>query len=140
MRNAGLEEAQARIKIAGRNTNNLRYADDTTLMAESEELKSLLMRVKEESEKAGLKLNMQKMKIIASSPITSWQIEGETLEAVTVFIFLGSKITVDSDCSHEIRGRLLLGRKAMTNLDSVLKSRDIALLTKVHLVKAMVFL
>ena len=109
-------------------------------MAESEELKSLLMRVKEESEKAGLKLNMQKMKIIASSPITSWQIEGETLEAVTVFIFLGSKITVDSDCSHEIRGRLLLGRKAMTNLDSVLKSRDIALLTKVHLVKAMVFL
>ena len=124
MRNAGLDEAQVGIKIAGRNINNLRYADDTTLMAESkEELNSLLMKVKEESEKAGLKVNIQKMKIMASSPITSWQIDGETMETVTDFIFLGSKITADSDCSHEIKRCLLLGRKAMTNLDSVLKSR-----------------
>ena len=137
MRNTGLEEAQAGIKIAGRNINNLRYADDTTLMAESEEeLKSLLMKVKEESEKVGLKLNIQKTKIMASSPISSWQIEGET---VVDFIFLGSKITADGDCSHEIKRRLLLGRKVMTNLDSILKSRDITLPTKVHLVKAMVF-
>ena len=124
MQNARLDESQAGIKIAGRNINNLRYADDTTLMAESkEELNSLLMKVKEESEKAGLKVNIQKMKIMASSPITSWQIDGETMETVTDFIFLGSKITADSDCSHEIKRCLLLGRKAMTNLDSVLKSR-----------------
>ena len=139
MRNTGLEEAQAGIKIAGRNINNLRYADDTTLMAESEELKRPLMRVKEESEKAGLKLNIQKTKIMASSPITSWQIGGETLEAVTDFIFLVFKITADGDCSHEFKRLLLPGRKAMTNLDSILKSRDVTLLTKVHLVKAMVF-
>ena len=140
MRNAGLEEAQAGIKIAGRNINNLRYADDTTLMAENkEELKSLLMKVKEESEKVGLKLNIQKTKIMASSPITSWQIDGKTVERGADFIFLGSKITADSDCSHEIKRCLLLGRKAMTNLDSILKSRDITLSTKVHLVKAMVF-
>ena len=137
MRNTGLEEAQAGIKIAGRNINNLRYADDTTLMAESEEeLKSLLMKVQEESEKVGSRLSIQKTKIMASSPITSWQIDGET---VTDFIFLGSKITVDSDCSHDIKRPLLLGRKAMTTLDSILKSRDITLPTKVHLVKAMVF-
>ena len=137
MRNAGLEEAQAGIKIAGRNINNLRYADDTTLMAESEEeLKSLLMKVKEESEKVGLKLNIQKMKITASGPITSWQIDGET---VADFIFLGSKITADGGCSHEIKRRLLLGRKVMTNLNSIFKNRDIILLTKVHLVKAIVF-
>ena len=140
MRNAGLEEAQAGIKIAGRNINNLRYADDTTLMTESEEeVKSLLMKVKEESEKAGSKLNIQKTKIMASSPITSWQIDGEIMETVTDFIFLGSKITADADCNHEIKRCLLLGRKVMTNLDSILKSRDIALSTKVHLVKAMVF-
>ena len=140
MRNAGLEEAQAGIKIAGRNLNNLRYADDTTLMAESEEeLKSLLMKVKEESEKVGLKLNIQKMKIMASGPITSWQIDGETVETVADFICLGSTITADGDCSHEIKRRLLLGRKVMTNLESILKSRDITLPTKVHLVKAMVF-
>ncbi|XP_070235790.1 THUMP domain-containing protein 2 isoform X2 [Bos mutus] len=140
MRNAGLEEAQAGIKIAGRNINNLRYADDTTLMAESEEeLKSLLMKVKEESEKVGLKLNIQKTKIMASGPITSWEIDGETVETVSDFIFLGSKITADGDCSHEIERRLLLGRKVMTNLDSILKSTDITLPTKVHLVKAMVF-
>ena len=140
MRNAGLEEAQAVIKIAGRNSNNLRYADDTTLMAESkEELKSLLMKVKKDSEKVGLKLNIQKMKIMASGPITSWQIDGETEETVADFIFLGSKITADGDCRHEIKKCLLLGRDAMTNLDSILKSRDITLPTKVHLVKAMVF-
>ena len=140
MRNAGLEETQAGILIAGRNINNLRYADDTTLMAESkEELKSLLMKVKEESEKVGLKLNIQKMKIIASGPITSWQIDGETVETVSDFIFLGSKITADGACSHEVKRRLLLGRKAMTNLGSILKSRDITLPTKVCLVKAMVF-
>ena len=140
MRNAGLEEAQAGIKIAGRNINNLRYADDTTLMAESEEeLKSLLMKVKEESEKVGLNLNIQKTKVMASGPITSWEIDGETVETVSDFIFLGSKITADGDCSHEIKRRLLLGRKVMTNLDSILKSRDITLPTKVHLVKAMVF-
>ena len=140
MRNVGLDEAQAGIKIARRNINNLRYAGNTTLMAESkEELKSLLMKVKEESEKVGLKLNIQKTKIMASGPITSWQIDGETVKTVTDFIFLGSKITVDGDCSHEIKGCLLLGRKAMTNLDSVLKSRDITLPTKVHIVKAMVF-
>ena len=139
MRNAGLEEAQAGIKIAGRNINNLRNADDTTLMAESEEkLKSLLMKVKE-SEKVGLKLNIQKTKIMASGPITSWQIDGETVEAVSDFIFGGSKITADGDCSHEIKRHLLLGRKVMANLDSILKSRDITLPTKVHLVKAMVF-
>ena len=139
MRNTGLEEAKAGIKIAGRNINNLRYADDTTLRAESEEeLKSLLMKVKE-SKKVGLKLNIQKTKIIASSPITSWQIDEETVETVSDFIFLGSKITADSDCSHEIKRCLLLGRKVMTNLDSILKSRDITLLTKVRLVKAMVF-
>ena len=133
MRNAGLEETQAGIKIAGRNINNLRYADDTTLMAESEEeLKSLLMRVKEESEKVGLKLNIQKTKIMASGPITSWEIDGETVETVSDFIFLGSKITADGDCSHEIKRRLLLGRKVMTNLDSILKSRDITLPTKVY--------
>ena len=137
MRNAGLEETQARIKIAGRNINNLRYADDTTLMAESEEeLKSLLMKVKEESKKVGLKLNIQKTKIMASSPITSWEIDRET---VLDFIFWGSKITADGDCSHEIKRRLLLGRKVMTNLDGIFKNRDITLPTKVHLVKAMVF-
>ena len=140
MRNAGLEEAQAGIKIAGRNINNLRYADDTTLMAESEEEpKNLLMKVKEESEKVGLKLHIQKTKIMASGPITSWQIDGETVETVSVFIFLGSKITADGDCSHEIKRCLLLGRKVMTNLDSILKSRAITLPTKIHLVKAMVF-
>ena len=140
MRNAGLEEAQAGIKIAGRIINNLRYADDTTLMPESEEeLKSLLMKVKEESEKVGLKLNIQKMKIVASGPITSWQIDRETVERVADFIFGGSKITADGDCSHEIKRRLLLGRKVMTNLDSIFKSRDITLPTKVRLVKAMVF-
>ena len=139
MRNTGLEEAQAGIKIAGRNINILRYADDTTLMAESEGLKSHLMKVKEESEKAGLKLNIQKTKIMASGPITSWQIDGGTVETVTDFILGGSKITADGDCSHEIKRHLLLGRKAMTNLDSILKSRDITLPTKVHLVKAMVF-
>ena len=140
MWHAGLDELQAGIKIAGRNINSLRYADDTTLMAENEEeLKSFLMKVKEESEKAGLKLNIQKTKIMASGPISSWQIEGEKVEAVIDFIFLGSKITVDGDCSHEIKRCLLLGRKAMTNLDSVLKSRDITLPTKVHIVKVMVF-
>ena len=140
MRNARLDEAQAGIKIAERHFNNLRYAKDTTLMAESkEELKSFLMKVKEESEKVGLKLNIQKTKIMASSPITSWQIDGETVETVADFIFRGSKITADGDCSHEIKRHLLLGRKAMTNLDSTLKSRDITLLTKVPLVKAMVF-
>jgi len=137
MRNAGLDEAQAGIKIAGRVINNLRYADDTTLMPESkEELKSLWMKVKEESEKVGLKLKVQKTKIMASGPITSWEIDGET---VADFIFWGSQITADGDCSHEIRRRLLLGRKVMTNLDSILKSRDITLPTKVHLVRAMVF-
>ena len=140
MRNAGLEEAQAGIKIAGRNINNLRYADDTTLMAErEEELRSLLMKVKEESEKVGLKLNIQKMKIMASGPITLWQIDGETVETVSDFMFLGSKITADGDCSHEIKRCLLLGRKVMTNLDSIFKSRDSTLLTKVCLVKIMVF-
>ena len=140
MWNARLDDAKAGIKISGRNINNLRYADDITLMAESEEeLKSLLMKVKEESEKVGLKLNIQKMKIIASGPITSWQIDGETMETVKEFIFLGSIITVDGDCSHEIKRRLLLGRKAMTNQDNILKSRDITLLTKVYLVKAIVF-
>ena len=139
MRNAGLEEAQAGIKISGRNINILRYADDSTLMAESEELKSLLMKVKEESEKVGLKLNIQKTKIMASDPITSWEIDGETVKTVSDFIFLGSKITADGDCSHEIKRRLLLGRKVMTNLDSILKSRDITLPMKVCLVKAMVF-
>ena len=140
MRNAGLEEAQAGIKIAGRNINNLRYGGDTTLMAKSEEeLKSLLMKVKEESEKVSLKLNIQKMKIMASGPITSWEIDGETVETVADFIFWGSKSTADGDCSHEIKRCLLLGRKVMTNLDSILKSRDIILSTKVHLAKAMVF-
>ena len=140
MRNAGLDEAQDGIKIARRNINNLRYADDTILMAESEEeLKSLLMKVKEESQKAGLKFNLQKVKIMASDPITSKQLDGETMETVRDFIFLGSKITTDGDCSHEIKRRLLLGRKAMTNLSSILKSRDIALPTKVCLVKAMIF-
>ena len=140
IRNAGLEEAQAGINIAGRNINNFRYADDTTLMAESEEeLKSLLMKVKEESEKVGLKLNIQKSKIMACGPITSWQIDGETVETMRDFIFGGSKITADGDCSHEIKRRLLLGRQVMTNLDSILKSRDITLPTKVRLVKAMVF-
>ena len=139
MRNAGLDEAQAGIKIAGRNINNLKYADDTTLMAEREELKILLMKVKEESGKVGLKLNIQETKIMASGPITSWEIDGETMETVTDFIFSGSQITADVDCSHEIKSRLLLGRKAMTNLDSILKSRDMTLPTKVHLVKAMVF-
>ena len=140
MRNTGLEEAQARIKIFGRNINNLRYADDTTLMAESEEeLNSLLMKVKEESEKVGLKLNIQKTKIMASGPITSWDVDEETMETVADFIFGGSKITADGDCSHEIKRRLLLRRKIMTNLDSIFKSRDITLPTKVHLVKAMVF-
>ena len=140
MRNTGLEEAQAGIKIARRNISNLRYADDTTLMAESEEeLKSLLMKVKEESEKVGLKLNIQKNEIMASGPITSWQIDGETVETVSDFILGGSKITADGDCSHEIKRCLLLGRKVMTNQDSILKSRDITLSTKVRLVKAMVF-
>ena len=140
MRNVGLEETQAGIKSARRNNNKLRYADDTTFMAESEEeLKSLLMKVKEESEKLGLKLNIQKTKIIASSPISSWKTDGEIVETVADFIFLGSKITADGDCSHEIKRRLLLGRKVMTNLDSILKSRDITLPIKVCLVKAMVF-
>ena len=140
MRNAGLEETQAGIKIAVRNINNLRYADDTTLMAGSEEeLKSLLMKVKVESEKVGLKLNIQKTKIMSSSPITSWQIDGQTVETVADFILLGSKITADCDCSHEIKRRLLLGRNVMTNLDSIFKSRDITLPTKICLVKAMVF-
>ena len=143
MRNPGLEDAQAGIfccHLTGRNINNLRYANDTTLMAESEEqLKSLLMKLKEESEKVGLKLNIQKTKIMASCPITSWEIDGETVETVADFIFGGSKITADGDCSHEIKRCLLLGRKVMTNLDSILKSRDITLPTKVHLVKAMVF-
>ena len=140
MRNPGLEEAQAGIKIAGRNINNLRYADDTTLMAESEEeLNSLLLKVKEESEKVGLKLNIQKTKIMASGPITSWQIDGETVKRVADLTFLGSKITADGDCIHEIKRCLFLGRKVMTNVDSNLKSRDITLSTKVHLVKAMVF-
>ena len=140
MRNAGLEEAQAGIKIAGRNINNLRYADDISLMAESEEeLKSLLMKVKEESEKVGLKLNIQKTKIMASGPITSWEIDGEKVETVSYFILGGSKITADGDCSHEIKRRLLLGRKVMTNLNSILESRNITLPTKVRLVKAMVF-
>ena len=140
MRNGGLEEAQVGIKIAGRNSNNLRYADDTTLMAESEkELKSLLMKVKEKTEKVGLKLNIQKTKIMASGPVTSWQIDAETVETVADFIFLGSKITADGDCSHEIKRHLLLGIKTMTNLDSILKSRDITLPTEVLLVKAMIF-
>ena len=140
MRNAGLEEAQAGIKISRRNINNLRYADDTTLMAESEEeLKSLLMKVKEESEKVGLKLNNQKTKIMASGPITSWEIDGETVETVSDFIFGGSKITAYGDCSHETKSHLLLGRKFMTKLDSIFKSRDITLPTKVRLVKAMIF-
>ena len=140
MRNAGLDEAQAGIKIAGMNINNLRYADDTTLMAESEEeLKSLLMKVKEENEKVGLKLNIQKMKIMASGPITSWEIDGETVEVVSDFTLGGSKITADGDCSHEIKRRLLLGKNVMTNLDSIFKSRGVTLPTKVRLVKAMVF-
>ena len=139
MRNARPDEAQAGIKTVGRNINNLRYADDTTLMAESEELKSLLMKVKEESEKVGLKLNIQKTKIVASGLITSWQIDGETVETVTGFIFLGSKITTDGDCSHEIKRCMLLERKAVTNLDSILKSRDVTLPTKVCIVKAIVF-
>ena len=140
MRNAGLEETQAGVKIAGRNINNLRYADDTTLTSESEEeIKSLLMKVKEESEKVGLKLNIQKTKIMASGPITSWQIDGETVETVSDFISLGSEITADGDCSHEIKRHLLLGKKVMTKLDSILKSRDIILPTKVCLVKAMAF-
>ena len=141
MRNAGLEEEQAGIKIAGRNTNNLRYADDTTLMEKSEEeLKSILMKVEEEIEKVGLKLNIHKTKIMASGPITSWEIDGETAQTVSDFILGGSKITADGDCSHEIKRRLLLGRKVMTNLDGILQSRDITLPTKVQLVKAMVFL
>ena len=140
MRNAGLEGAHAGIKVAGRNINNLRYADDTTLMAEIEELKSLLMQVKAESEKVGLKFNIQKTKIMASGPITSWQIDGETMETVRDFIFWGSRITADGDCSHEIKRHLTLRRKVTTNLDSILKSKDITLSTKVHLVKAMVFL
>ena len=140
MRNTGLDEAQAKIKIAGRNISNLRYADDTTLMAESEELKSLLMKVKERRvETVGLKLNIQKTKIMASGPITSWQIDGEMVETVSDFILGGSRITTDGDCSHEIKRCLLLGRKVMTNLDSIFKSRDITLPTEVHLVKAMVF-
>ena len=139
MRNTRLDEVQAGIKIAGRNINNLRHADDTTLMVESEELKSLLMKVKEESEKVGLKLNIQKTKIMATGPITSWQIDGETVETVADFILRGSKITADGDCSHEIKRHVLLGRKILTNLDSILKSRDISLPTKVHLFKAMVF-
>ena len=138
MRNAGLEEAQAGIKISRRNINNLRYADDTTLMAESKELTSLLMK-EEEGENVGLKLHIQKTKIMASSPITSWQIDGKTVQTVADFILLGSKITADGDCSHEIKRHLLLGRKVMTNLDTILKSRDITLSTKVHLVKSMVF-
>ena len=139
MRNAGLEEAQAGIKIAGRNINNLRYADDTILMAESEELKSLLMKVKEESEKVGLKLNIQKTKIMATGPIISWEIDGKTVETVADFILGGSKITADGDCSHEIKRHLLFGRKVMNNVDSIFKSRDITFPTKVCLVKAMVF-
>ena len=140
MRNTGLDEAEVGVKIAGRNINNLRYADDTTLMAESEEeLKSLLIKVKQESEKVGLKLNIQKTKIMASGPITSWEIDGETVETVSDFIFLGSKLTADGDCSHEIKRCLLRGRKVMTHSDSILKSRDVTLLTKVYLVKAMVF-
>ena len=139
MRKAGLDEAQAGINISGRNINNLRYADDITLMAESEELKSLLMKLKEESEKVGLKLNIQKTKIMASGPITSWEIDGEAMETVTDLILRGSKITANGDCSHEIKRHLLLGRKIMTNFDSILKSRDITLPTKVCLVKAMVF-
>ena len=140
MRNAGLEETQAGINIAGRNINYLRYTDDTTLMAESkEELKSLLMKVKKESGKVGLKLNIQKTKIMASAPFTSWQIDGDTVETVADFIFLGSKITADGDCNHEIKRLLLLGRKVMTNIDSILKIRDITLSAKVHLVKAIVF-
>ena len=140
MRNSGLEETQAGIKIAGRNINNLRYADDTTLMVESEEeLKSLLMKMKVKSEKVDLKLNIQKMKIMASGPITSWEIDGETVETVSDFIFLGSKITADGDCSHEIKRCLILGRKVMTNLDSIFKSRDITLSAKVRFVKAMIF-
>ena len=139
MRNAGLEEAQAGIKIAGRNINNLRYADDTTLMAESEEELKSLLKVKVEGDKVGLKLNIQKMKIMASGPMTSWEIDGETVETVSDFILGGSKITTDGDCSQEIKRRLLLGRKVMTNLDSIFKSRDITLPTKVHLVKGMVF-
>ena len=140
MWNAGLDEAQAGTKVARRNSNNLRYADDTTLMADSEEeLKSLLMKVNEESENVGLKLSIQKRKIMASGPIASWQTDGQTMETVTDFIFLGSKITADGDCSHEIKRRLLLGRKVMTNLDSIFNSRDITLPTKVRLVKAMVF-
>ena len=139
MRNATLDKAQAEIKIAGRNINNLRYADDTTLRAESEELKSFLMKLKEESEKVGLKLNIQKTKIMASGPITLWEIDGETVETVSDCIFLGSKITADGNCSHEIKRYLLLGRKVMTNRDSILESRDITLLTKVRLVKAMIF-
>ena len=140
MRNAGMDEAQARIKVVGRNMNNLRYADDTTFTAESEEeLKSLLMKVKEESEKVGLKLNIQRTNIMSFGPITSWQIDGVTVETVADFVFLGSQITVDGDCSHEMKRRLLLGRKLMTYLDSILKSRDITLPTKVHLVKAMDF-
>ena len=139
MRNSELEEAQAGMKISGRNLNNLRYVSDTTLMAESEELKSLLMKLKEQSEKAGLKLNIQEMKIMASGPITSWEIDGEPMEIVIDFVFLGSKIAADADCSHEIKRHLLLGRKAMTNLDSIFKSRDINFTTKDHLVKAMVF-
>ena len=139
MRNAGLDEAQAEIKIASRSISNLKHADDTTLMAESKELKSLLVKVKEEGEKVGLKVNIQKTKIMASGPITSWQIDGETMETMTDFILGGSKITADGDCSHEIKRSLLLGRKAMTNLDSIFKSRDITLPTKVRLVKAMVF-
>ena len=139
MRNTGLKEAQAGIKIAGRNINNLRYADNTTLMSESEELKSLLMKVKEESEKVGLKLNIQKTKIMASGSITSWEIDRETVETMADFILEGSKITADGDCSHKVKRRLLLGRKAMTNLDSILKSRDITLPTKVCLVKGVFF-
>ena len=139
MRNPGLEEAQTGIKIAGRNINNLKYGGDTTLMAESEELKSLLMKVKEESEKVGLKLNIQKTKIMASGPITSWEIDSETVETVSDFILLGSKITTDGDCSHEIKRCLLLRRKVMNNLDSILKSRDITLSTRLYLVKTMVF-
>ena len=140
MRNTGLDEAQAGVKIAGRNINNLRYADDTTHMVESEEeLKSFLMKMKEEHEKVGLKLNIQKIKITASGPISSWQIDGETVETVSDFIFAGFKITADGDCSHVIKRRLLLGRKVMTNLDSIFKSRDITLSTKIHLVKAMFF-
>ena len=139
MRNAGLDEAQAGIKIARRNINHLRYADDITLMAESEELKILLMKVKEETEKVGLKLSIQKIKTMASGPITSWQIDGETVKTVADFIFLGSKINADGDCSHEIKKHLLLGRKAMTNLESIIKSRDITLSTKAHLVKLWFF-